>query len=59
MDETRNKEGTKASAVAISANCILTALNIIVGIVSRSYSLVAEGIHTFSDIITSIIAYIG
>lgn len=59
MDETRNKEGTKASAVAISANCILTTLNIIVGMLSGSYSLVAEGIHTFSDIITSIIAYIG
>jgi cation diffusion facilitator family transporter len=59
MDETRNREGTKASAVAISANCILTILNISVGIFGGSYALVAEGIHTFSDIITSIIAYIG
>lgn len=59
MEHDRNKAGKKASMVAISANCILTVLNIAVGLMGGSYALVAEGIHTFTDIITSVIAYIG
>ena len=59
MDEYRTKAGTKASAVAISANIILTILNVIVGVMSGSYALVSEGGHTLSDVITSIIAYAG
>ena len=59
MDEYRTKAGTKASAVAIGANIILTILNVIVGIMSGSYALVSEGAHTLSDVITSIIAYVG
>ena len=59
MDEYRNKAGTKASTIAIIANCILTVLNIAVGIMSGSYALVSEGAHTLSDVITSIVAYAG
>lgn len=59
MSNERDKAGTKASAVAIISNCFLTALNITVGLICGSYALFAEGIHTFTDIITSVIAYIG
>lgn len=59
MDEKRNNAGNKASAIAIIANCILTVLNITVGLMSGSYALVSEGAHTLSDIATSIIAFIG
>lgn len=59
MDEYRNKMGQKATIVAISGNCLLTALNIFVGLLSGSYALVSEGAHTLSDVMTSIIAYIG
>jgi len=59
MDEFRSKGGRKAATVAIIANCILTVLNIAVGIMSGSYALVSEGAHTLSDVATSIIAYIG
>lgn len=59
MDEFRNKEGKKAAIVAITSNCFLTIFNIIIGLMSGSYALVAEGVHTFSDVITSIIAYLG
>ena len=58
-EEERNKLGKRASMVAIGANCFLTVLNIVVGLFGGSSALVAEGLHTFSDIITSIIAYIG
>ena len=59
MDEFREKGGKKAAIVAIVANCILTTLNIIVGLMSGSYALISEGGHTLSDIATSVIAYIG
>lgn len=59
MDETRDKAGKKAAIIAIATNTILTVLNISVGHFGGSYALIAEGIHTFSDVITSIIAYIG
>ena len=55
----REKAGKKASTIAILSNCFLTIFNIIVGLMSGSYALVAEGIHTLSDIATSVIAYIG
>lgn len=59
MDELRQKGGKKALIIAVTANCFLTALNIIVGLLSGSYALISEGGHTFSDIVTSVIAYIG
>ncbi|AMD17881.1 cation transporter [Methanobrevibacter sp. YE315] len=59
MEKDRSKAGKKASTVAIVSNCLLTVLNIVVGLMGGSYALVAEGMHTFTDVITSIIAYIG
>ncbi len=53
------KEGKKVAIVAISSNCLLTVLNIVVGLMSGSYALISEGAHTLSDVATSIIAYIG
>ena len=59
MDELRSKAGKKAAKVAIAANCFLTVFNIIIGLLSGSYALISEGAHTFSDIITTIVAYTG
>ena len=59
MDEFRDKNGKKAATVAIVSNCLMTVLNIAVGLMSGSYALVSEGAHTLSDVATSIIAYVG
>lgn len=59
MDDFRSKGGKKAVIVAIIANCFMTVLNIVVGLLSGSYALVSEGAHTLSDVATSTIAYIG
>lgn len=59
MDEFRQKGGKKAAIVAITANCLMTVLNVTVGLMSGSFALVSEGAHTLSDVITSIIAYVG
>lgn len=58
MDE-REKIGRKASMVAIFGNIILTLFNFIVGTLSGSTALIAEAAHTLSDVITSILAFIG
>ena len=59
MDKSRDDAGKKAAMIAIASNCLLTILNITVGLMGGSYALFAEGLHTFSDIVTSIIAYVG
>ena len=61
LDKTdeRQKIGRNASAVAISGNTFLTIFNFIIGSISGSSALVAESAHTLSDVLTSIIAFIG
>ena len=61
MDKTdeREKIGRNASAVAISGNTFLTIFNFIIGLISGSSALIAESAHTLSDVLTSIIAFIG
>jgi cation diffusion facilitator family transporter len=55
----RNKEGKKAIVVGIIGNSFISIFNIVVGIFSGSFALVAEGAHSISDVGTSIVAYIG
>ena len=55
----RNKEGTKATLVGIIGNSFIAIFNILVGIFSGSFALVAEGAHSIADVGTSIVAFIG
>ncbi len=61
MDAINDREriGRKASMVAIFGNIILTIFNFVVGTFSGSTALVAEAAHTLSDVITSILAFVG
>lgn len=55
----RERVGKKASYIAIFGNIFLTIFNLVIGILSGSTALVAEGFHTLSDVLTSIIAFVG
>lgn len=55
----REKIGRKAIIVSISGNAALVIFNFIVGTLSGSTALVAEAAHTFSDILSSSITFIG
>lgn len=57
--EERKKFGRRAVFVAITGNIGLTIFNFAVGILSGSTALIAEATHTLSDIITSVITFIG
>lgn len=50
---------TKYMMVSLMANCFLSMLKIIFGFISNTKSLIADGIHSFSDLITDIIAILG
>jgi cation diffusion facilitator family transporter len=55
----REKIGRKASSIAISGNILLTIFNFTVGTISGSSGLIAESAHTLSDVLCSVIAFIG
>lgn len=57
--EERERLGRRAFLVAVIGNAFLTVFNIAVGIMTGSYALISEGAHTISDLITSIIAFVG
>jgi len=57
--ELRNKIGQRAVIFSVSGKVALTVFNFIIGTISGSTALVAESAHTFSDIFTSAIAFIG
>ncbi len=58
-NDSRDKKGKRALLIGLIGNIFLTIFNILIGLLSGSYALIAEGIHTLSDIATTIIAYIG
>jgi cation diffusion facilitator family transporter len=57
--EERKKLGRRAVFVAIFGNIGLTIFNFAIGILSGSTALIAESAHTFSDILTSTITFVG
>ncbi|MDI9623969.1 MAG: cation diffusion facilitator family transporter [Methanothermobacter sp.] len=59
MDDKRAELGRKAAYTGIIGNIFLTVSNFIIGIMAGSVALIAEAAHTLSDILTSIITFIG
>jgi len=53
------KEAKKGAWVGIIANIFLAALKIIVGILGRSFALITDGIHSSSDITSSLAVLFG
>lgn len=55
----RNRSGMRVGIVGLSVNLILTLAKIIAGILSQSQSLIADGINSLSDSLSSIITVFG
>lgn len=53
------KLGLKVSFITIIVNVILSAFKIIAGIVGRSNAMLADGVHTLSDVLTTIVVIFG
>lgn len=55
----RVKVGTKVSINTIIANIILGLVKVIAGIIASSNAMIADGVHSFSDVITTFGVIIG
>lgn len=50
---------TKPMFVSMLTNIVLSILKIVTGFIGRSGALIADGIHSFSDLITDMVAIVG
>ena len=53
------REAEKPLIVSILGNFLLGMIKIVIGYIYSSISLISDGIHSLSDVITSIIAIVG
>jgi len=51
-DPGRYEAGRRVTLVSIGANLVLTLAQIVIGVIGNSQALVADGMHTLSDLIT-------
>ena len=58
-NEHRVEVAKRVSIITVIVNIILSVLKIVVGTVGFSSAIVADGIHSFTDVFTTIIAYLG
>lgn len=57
--ERRKKDGVKSTLISIVINMVLAGMKIFFGIVGKSKALVADGFHSVSDIVGSIVVLVG
>ncbi len=53
------KKTTSVMIISFITNLILSIIKIIVGFIGKSSALIADGIHSFSDLITDVVAILG
>ncbi|WP_291583275.1 cation diffusion facilitator family transporter [Clostridium sp. UBA6640] len=53
------KKATRVSIITAIINAVLAIFKVIAGIVGKSSAMIADGIHTFSDIATTVVVIIG
>lgn len=59
MNNNRYEEATKVTLISIIWNIILTLIKILGGVVGKSNAMIADGLHSASDIISSLGVLIG
>ncbi|MFN4148629.1 MAG: cation transporter, partial [Rhodocyclaceae bacterium] len=52
VDPERYRAGQRITWVSVIVNVVLTAMQVIVGFVANSMALVADAMHTLSDIVS-------
>lgn len=57
--EERYREARKAVLVGVFGNLILSIFKLLAGILGNSFAVVADAVHSISDILTSIVVWIG
>ncbi|WP_432408483.1 cation diffusion facilitator family transporter [Wukongibacter sp. M2B1] len=57
--EERIKIANRISIITIAANVVLSAVKIFIGFIGRSHAIIADGIHSLSDVFSTVVALIG
>lgn len=57
-DKKRKIEGLRGTWISIIVNIFLSIFKILFGIIGKSKALIADGLHSFSDVVTSIVVLI-
>ena len=52
QEETRFREGQRITWISVAVNIVLTAMQLVVGFAAHSQSLIADAMHTTSDIVS-------
>jgi cation diffusion facilitator family transporter len=55
----RSKEGKRITLVGFWFNALLTVLKIIAGVMGRSGAMLADGVHSLSDLLSDVVVLIG
>lgn len=53
------KLGVKTSWITVIVNVVLSAIKIIAGIIGNSSAMIADGVHTLSDVLTTFVVLLG
>ncbi len=53
------KLGVKTSIITIIVNVVLSAIKIAAGVIGKSSAMLADGVHTLSDVLTTFVVIIG
>ena len=53
------KKGVKANWITIIINLVLSIFKIIAGIIGKSNAMLADGVHTVSDVLTTFVVLLG
>ena len=59
MNRTKEQKAMRASIITICGNVALTAFKLFAGIVGNSTAMIADAMHSFSDMYTTIVVMIG
>lgn len=59
VKEKNYKIGLRTSIITIIGNILLSIIKIIAGILGRSSAMLADGVHTLSDVVTTFVAIVG
>ena len=59
MDKDRLKIGIRVANITIIANAVLSFIKILLGVIATSSAMIADGMHSFSDVVSSIGVIIG
>ncbi|MBN2557926.1 MAG: cation diffusion facilitator family transporter, partial [Clostridia bacterium] len=58
MNNDDGKKARKTTIISFMINCVLSAMKLVVGIIGASGALIADGIHSLSDLATDIIVLV-